>query len=242
MLEKPLARKDGKPERAVLVGLATREQPRELLAEYLDELEFLARTANAETIRSFTQSLDHPDVRTFVGKGKLEEITTYIEENDIDLLIFDDELSPSQLRNLGEALPETKVLDRANLILDIFAQRARTAHAKTQVELAQYQYLLPRLTRMWTHLQKQRRHRGPGRSKPTARRAILRSKGRRHRPPMATRPAVSPRGPRRLHQCGQVNLDEPTVQVGGLRRGQTLRHPRHHRAEGRGPQPAVPLE
>ena len=143
MLEKPLARKDGKPERAVLVGLITRDQPRELLAEYLDELEFLARTAHAETICTFTQSLDHPDVRTFVGKGKFQEITEYIEEHDIDLLIFDDELSPSQLRNLGEALPETKVLDRANLILDIFAQRARTAHAKTQVELAQYQYLLP---------------------------------------------------------------------------------------------------
>ena len=139
MLEKPLARTDGKPERAVLVGLATRDQPRALLAEYLDELEFLARTAHAETIHTFTQSLDHPDVRTFVGKGKFQEITEYIEENDIDLLIFDDELSPSQLRNLGEALPETKVLDRANLILDIFAQRARTAHAKTQVELAQYQ-------------------------------------------------------------------------------------------------------
>lgn len=179
MLEKPLARKDGKPERAVLVGLATREQPRELLAEYLDELEFLARTANAETIRSFTQSLDHPDVRTFVGKGKLEEITTYIEENDIDLLIFDDELSPSQLRNLGEALPETKVLDRANLILDIFAQRARTAHAKTQVELAQYQYLLPRLTRMWTHLQKQKGGigmKGPGEKEIETDRRIIRDR------------------------------------------------------------------
>ena len=179
MLEKPLARKDGKPERAVLVGLATRDQPRALLAEYLDELEFLARTANAETIRSFTQSLDHPDVRTFVGKGKLEEITTYIEENDIDLLIFDDELSPSQLRNLGEALPETKVLDRANLILDIFAQRARTAHAKTQVELAQYQYLLPRLTRMWTHLQKQKGGigmKGPGEKEIETDRRIIRDR------------------------------------------------------------------
>lgn len=179
MLEKPLARKDGKPERAVLVGLATREQPRDLLAEYLDELEFLARTANAETIRSFTQSLNHPDVRTFVGKGKLQEITTYIEENDIDLLIFDDELSPSQLRNLGEALPETKVLDRANLILDIFAQRARTAHAKTQVELAQYQYLLPRLTRMWTHLQKQKGGigmKGPGEKEIETDRRIIRDR------------------------------------------------------------------
>ncbi|MBL6618728.1 MAG: GTPase HflX [Flavobacteriales bacterium] len=179
MLEKPLARKDGKPERAVLVGLVTREQPRELLAEYLDELEFLARTANADAIRSFTQSLDHPDVRTFVGKGKLEEITAFIEDNDIDLLIFDDELSPSQLRNLGEALPETKVLDRANLILDIFAQRAQTAHAKTQVELAQYQYLLPRLTRMWTHLQKQKGGigmKGPGEKEIETDRRIIRDR------------------------------------------------------------------
>lgn len=179
MLEKPLARKDGKPERAVLVGLATRDQPRELLSEYLDELEFLARTANAETIGTFVQSLDHPDVRTFVGKGKLEEITDYIEVHDIDLLIFDDELSPSQLRNLGEALPETKVLDRANLILDIFAQRARTAHAKTQVELAQYQYLLPRLTRMWTHLQKQKGGigmKGPGEKEIETDRRIIRDR------------------------------------------------------------------
>lgn len=179
MLEKPLARKDGKPERAILVGLATRDQPRALLAEYLDELEFLARTANAETIQTFTQSLDHPDVRTFVGKGKFQEIAEYIEENDIDLLIFDDELSPSQLRNLGEALPETKVLDRANLILDIFAQRARTAHAKTQVELAQYQYLLPRLTNMWTHLQKQKGGigmKGPGEKEIETDRRIIRDR------------------------------------------------------------------
>ena len=179
MLEKPLARTDGKPERAVLVGLATRDQPRALLAEYLDELEFLARTAHAETIHTFTQSLDHPDVRTFVGKGKFQEITEYIEENDIDLLIFDDELSPSQLRNLGEALPETKVLDRANLILDIFAQRARTAHAKTQVELAQYQYLLPRLTNMWTHLQKQKGGigmKGPGEKEIETDRRIIRDR------------------------------------------------------------------
>ncbi|MCH1575664.1 MAG: GTPase HflX [Flavobacteriales bacterium] len=179
MLEKPLARKDGKPERAVLVGLITRDQSRDLLAEYLDELEFLARTANAETICTFTQSLDHPDVRTFVGKGKFQEITEYIEEHDIDLLIFDDELSPSQLRNLGEALPETKVLDRANLILDIFAQRARTAHAKTQVELAQYQYLLPRLTNMWTHLQKQKGGigmKGPGEKEIETDRRIIRDR------------------------------------------------------------------
>ena len=123
--------------------------------------------------------MDHPDVRTFVGKGKFQEITEYIEENDIDLLIFDDELSPSQLRNLGEALPETKVLDRANLILDIFAQRARTAHAKTQVELAQYQYLLPRLTNMWTHLQKQKGGigmKGPGEKEIETDRRIIRDR------------------------------------------------------------------
>ena len=114
-----------------------------------------------------------------MGKGKFQEITEYIEEHDIDLLIFDDELSPSQLRNLGEALPETKVLDRANLILDIFAQRARTAHAKTQVELAQYQYLLPRLTNMWTHLQKQKGGigmKGPGEKEIETDRRIIRDR------------------------------------------------------------------
>ena len=143
-------------ETCVLIGLATRHQRREQLEEYLEELAFLAETAKAERQRTFIQSLDKPDVRTFVGSGKLQEIKEYVEEEDIDMIIFDDELSPIQLRNIEKEIPERKVLDRTNLILDIFAQRAATAHAKTQVELAQYQYLLPRLTNMWTHLQKQK--------------------------------------------------------------------------------------
>lgn len=138
-------------ERAVLVGLVTRDQTEEQLHEYLDELEFLAQTAGAETQRKFWQKVDRPDQRTYVGKGKLEEIKNYIEEEDIDMLIFDDEISPAQQRNLEKAV-KIKVLDRSMLILDIFAQRARTVQAKTQVELAQMQYLLPRLRGMWTHL------------------------------------------------------------------------------------------
>ena len=152
---KPLS--TAKPaETCVLIGLATRRQRREQLEEYLEELAFLGETAKAKTQRVFVQSLDKPDVRTFVGSGKLQEIKSYVEEEDIDMLIFDDELSPIQLRNIEKEIPERKVLDRTNLILDIFAQRAATSHAKTQVELAQYQYLLPRLTNMWTHLQKQK--------------------------------------------------------------------------------------
>ena len=124
-------------ETCVLIGLATRHQRREQLEEYLEELAFLAETAKAERQRTFIQSLDKPDVRTFVGSGKLQEIKEYVEEEDIDIIIFDDELSPIQLRNIEKEIPERKVLDRTNLILDIFAQRAATAHAKTQVELAQ---------------------------------------------------------------------------------------------------------
>lgn len=180
MIEKTQSRKEGPPERCVLVGLVTQAQPRELLKEYLDELEFLARTAHAETVRTFTQGLPHPDVRTFVGSGKLQEIKEYVDEEEIDLIIFDDELSPSQLRNLTEIIGEdVKVLDRNNLILDIFAQRARTAHAKTQVELAQYNYLLPRLTGMWTHLQKQKGGigmKGPGEKEIETDRRIIRDR------------------------------------------------------------------
>jgi len=139
-------------ERAVLVGLITPEQDEDLVTEYLDELAFLAETSGAITEKRFVQKLNHPNPATFVGKGKLNDINTYVREKEIDLVIFDDELSPTQLRNIEKVL-ETKVLDRNNLILDIFASRARTANAKTQVELAQYQYLLPRLTRMWTHLE-----------------------------------------------------------------------------------------
>lgn len=144
--------------------------------EYLDELAFLAETAGAETVRVFTQRLEYPNPRTFVGKGKLEEIARFVEENDIALVIFDDDLSSKQVANLEREL-KVKILDRTGLILDIFARRARTAHAKTQVELAQYQYLLPRLTHLWTHLERQRGGigmRGPGETQiETDRRIIL---------------------------------------------------------------------
>lgn len=166
-------------ETCVLIGLATRHQRREQLEEYLDELAFLVETAKAETKQVFIQSLDKPDVRTFVGSGKLQEIKEFVEEEDIDMIVFDDELSPIQLRNIEKEIPERKVLDRTNLILDIFAQRAATAHAKTQVELAQYQYLLPRLTNMWTHLQKQKGGigmKGPGEKEIETDRRIIRDR------------------------------------------------------------------
>lgn len=145
----------GTHERAVLVGLIHSNQKEEQVEEYLDELAFLAKTAGIETVKRFTQRLDTPDVRSFVGKGKLFEINTFIKENDIDVVIFDDDLSPSQLRNIEKEFKK-KIYDRSLLILDIFQFRAQTAQAKTQVELARYQYLLPRLTRMWTHLERQR--------------------------------------------------------------------------------------
>ena len=166
-------------ETCVLVGIITRTQKKELLDEYLDELEFLATTANAVCIERFSQSLDHPDVRTFVGSGKIEEINNYVVEHKVDMIIFDDELTPTQLRNIERVVPDVKILDRNNLILDIFASRARTAHAKTQVELAQYQYLLPRLTNMWTHLQKQKGGigmKGPGEKEIETDRRIIRDK------------------------------------------------------------------
>ena len=134
------------PEKAVVVGLITRYQPKEKVEEYLAELEFLLETAGGIPVKRFIQALDLPNFKTYVGTGKLEEIRQYIKAEEIKLVIFDDDLGPSQLRNIEKEL-ECKILDRTNLILDIFAKRARTAHAKTQVELAQYQYLLPRLTR-----------------------------------------------------------------------------------------------
>lgn len=142
-------------EKVVLVGVKTPQVSMQQVNDYLDELAFLAETAGAETVATFTQNLQVPDSRTYVGTGKLNEIKEYLEENEIETVIFDDELSPSQQKNLEQAL-DAKVLDRTLLILDIFASRAHTAHAKTQVELAQYQYLLPRLTRMWTHLDRQK--------------------------------------------------------------------------------------
>ncbi len=163
-------------ERAVLVGLINDNQDEAKVKEYLDELEFLADTAGAETIGRFTQRLDYPNPRTFVGKGKLEEIKTFVEANEAGMVIFDDELTPKQVSNIEREL-QVKILDRTSLILDIFARRAQTAHARTQVELAQYQYLLPRLTRLWTHLERQRGGigmRGPGETQiETDRRIIL---------------------------------------------------------------------
>jgi GTP-binding protein HflX len=167
-----------KPERVILIGLINQEQDENQLKEYLDELAFLAETAGAEPIHRFTQRIEFPNPKTFVGSGKLMEIAKYIRENEIDLVVFDDELQPSQLKNIEKEL-KCKILDRTNLILDIFANRARTAHAKTQVELAQYQYLLPRLTRMWTHLERQRGGiglRGPGETEIETDRRIIRDK------------------------------------------------------------------
>lgn len=140
---------------AVLVGVISKLQDEDHSKEFLEELEFLAATYGVETRKWFTQKLEKPDKSTFIGKGKLEEINAYVKANNIDVVIFDDELSPSQQRNLEKAIGK-KILDRTTLILEIFSQRAQTAHAKTQVKLAQYQYLLPRLTGMWTHLERQR--------------------------------------------------------------------------------------
>ncbi len=163
-------------EKAVLIGLITLQQSEQKTNEYLDELAFLADTAGAETVCRFTQKVDYPNPRTYVGKGKLEEIKNYVQENEIGMVIFDDDLSTKQVSNIEREL-QVKILDRTTLILDIFAKRAQTANAKTQVELAQYQYLLPRLTRMWTHLERQRGGigmRGPGETQiETDRRIIL---------------------------------------------------------------------
>lgn len=163
-------------ERAVLVGLITPQQDETRAREYIDELAFLADTAGAVTVKTFFQRVDYPNPRTFVGKGKLEEIRAFVEDNEIGMVIFDDDLTSKQVSNLEKEL-KVKILDRTALILDIFARRAQTAHAKTQVELAQYQYLLPRLTRMWTHLERQRGGigmRGPGETQiETDRRIIL---------------------------------------------------------------------
>ncbi len=165
-----------KPEKAILVGIITPGETEEQTKEYLDELMFLVDTAGGETLKSFTQKMQRPDRATFVGTGKLEEINAYIKAEEIDIVVFDDELSPSQLRNIENEL-QIKILDRSNLILDIFAKRAQTSQAKTQVELAQLQYLLPRLTRLWTHLERQKGGigmRGPGESQiETDRRLIL---------------------------------------------------------------------
>jgi GTP-binding protein HflX len=170
-------------ETCVLVGIVNKKQNIDVLTEYLDELAFLATTADAFCVKRYWQSLDHPDNRTFVGSGKIQEIKDFVFENEVDMVIFDDELSPSQLRNLENLFNDddhkVKILDRNNLILDIFAARAQTAHAKVQVELAQYEYLLPRLTRLWTHLERQKGGigmRGPGELQIETDRRIIRDR------------------------------------------------------------------
>ena len=165
-------------ERTVIVGIVTQNQDEEKLKEYLDELEFLTFTAGGEVIKRFSQKMDKPNPKTFVGTGKLEEIATYIQENNISTVIFDDELTPSQQKNITKIF-DIKVLDRTNLILDIFAQRAETSYARTQVELAQCIYLLPRLSGMWTHLERQRGGigmRGPGETEIETDRRIVRDR------------------------------------------------------------------
>ena len=177
MLE--LKKKDSlQRERCILIGIINKDQDEEKSKEYLEELRFLADTAGADTLHIFTQKLSRPDSRTFLGSGKMEEIKGYVDAENIDLVVFDDELTPSQLKNI-EVLLEVKVMDRTNLILDIFAARAQTSYARTQVELAQYQYLLPRLTRMWTHLERQKGGigmRGPGETQIETDRRIIQQK------------------------------------------------------------------
>ena len=178
MIEKKNTAIKQKPETAILVGLVTSSQDKDKVQEYLDELAFLVETAGGVPVERFTQNLDHPNSRTYVGSGKLDEIKQYVKAAEIDMVVFDDELGGSQIRNIEKVL-ECKILDRTNLILDIFAKRAKTAHAKVQVELAQYQYLLPRLTGMWTHLERQRGGigmRGPGETEIETDRRIIRDK------------------------------------------------------------------
>jgi GTPase len=170
--------KINKEERAVLVGIVQKEQTEQEVHEYLDELAFLAETAGAVAVKKFIQKLPHPDSRTFVGKGKLEEIKKYVQDRDINVLIFDDELSGSQIMNIEKAV-DVKTIDRSDLILDIFARRAKTAQAKAQVELAQYQYILPRLRGMWKHLERLGGGigtRGPGETEIETDRRIVRDK------------------------------------------------------------------
>ncbi len=165
-------------ERAVLIGLIQTGQSEQMVEEYLDELEFLATTAGAKTVKKFIQRLPHPDTRFFIGKGKLEEVRQYVEDKEVDLVIFDDDLTGKQVQNIEKELG-IKIVDRSSLILDIFAGRAQTAQAKTQVELAQMQYLLPRLRGLWSHLERQRGGigmRGPGEQEIETDRRIVRDK------------------------------------------------------------------
>ncbi len=207
-------------ETAVLVGLITRNQTDELVDEYLDELQFLAETYGVKSVKRYTQRLETPNTATFVGKGRLEEIKEYVKENKIDLIIFDDDLSPSQLRNV-ENHCKVRIYDRSLLILEIFQQRARTSHARTQVELARYQYLLPRLTRMWTHLERQRggtsTRGGAGEKEIETDRRIIRNKITRLKKQLATidKQMATQRGNRgkmvRAALVGYTNVGKSTM-------------------------------
>ncbi|WP_313112523.1 GTPase HflX [Aequorivita sediminis] len=165
-------------EKTILIGLITKFQDEVKSEEYLDELEFLAYTAGGEVLKRFTQKMDVPNPKTFIGTGKLDEVKNFVNENDVGVAIFDDELTPAQQKNIEKIL-QCKIIDRTNLILDIFAQRAQTSYARTQVELAQYEYLLPRLAGMWTHLERQRGGigmRGPGETEIETDRRIVRDR------------------------------------------------------------------
>ena len=206
-------------EKAVFVGVIKQGDDERQIMEYLDELEFLAETAGAIGVKKFIQKVDRPDSRTYIRSGKLLEIKEYCEENEIEVVIFDDELSPTQLRNIEREL-NIRILDRTNLILDIFAQRAKTAYAKMQVELAQYQYLLPRLTRMWTHLERQKGGigmRGPGETQIETDRRIIQDKISKLKEQLkkVDRQMASQRGNRgslvRISLVGYTNVGKSTL-------------------------------
>ncbi len=219
MIKKEQIIKSHKEESAVFVAIIPQGVDERDVNEYLDELEFLAETAGVKGGKRFTQRLEKPNTRTYIGRGKLDEIANYIEQNEIDYLIFDDELSPSQLRNIEQTVG-IRVIDRTGLILDIFAQRAKTAYAKTQVELAQYQYLLPRLTGMWTHLERQRggiSMRGPGETQLETDRRIVLDKIARLKEQLKKidRQMASQRGNRgslvRISLVGYTNVGKSTI-------------------------------
>lgn len=211
--------REKKTEKTVFVGVIRQGEDPHLIEEYMDELEFLAQTAGVVGVKKFVQKLEKEDSRSYIHSGKLQEIKEYCQKNEIDLVIFDDELTPTQLRNIEHEL-QCRILDRTNLILDIFAQRAKTAYAKMQVELAQYQYLLPRLTRMWTHLEKQRGGigmRGPGESQIETDRRIIQQRISKLKEDLkkVDRQMASQRGNRgslvRISLVGYTNVGKSTI-------------------------------
>jgi GTP-binding protein HflX len=232
-------------ETAVLVAVPDKRQDDALTTEYLDELAFLTETAGTVPTKRFVQKLEKPDIRTFVGSGKLEEIRAYVQHHGTNTVIFDDDLSPSQLRNLEKEL-KVKILDRTLLILDIFALRAKTATARTQVELAQYQYLLPRLTGLWTHLERQRGGvgmRGPGEREIETDRRVVRDRIsllKEQPDPAQVAHRRDSRGAGGLYQRGQKHADEHPQPRRRVCRKQAFRYRRLHSAQGGAGERAVP--